>query len=270
MVERSWDLEIDQIIEDVSTKEDIKRQLEAIGIQKGMLLMIQGDIKNLGYICGGAQALLEAIMDCIGFEGTIVMPSFTPDVLDPACMKNLCIDKENWEYVRKESMPFDKKLSAPNKEDELVLQLLRNDGVVRSYHPNYSFVAWGKYAKIICDKHALHFGLSKDSPLGRIYELNGFVLMLGKDYKDCTMFHLAHYNGDTLPIKIVTAPIEKNNKLNWKDMLDLDLNDEGFDIIGEIMEERKIVRSMYIGTGQCRLYSSREAVNIATSYFNLK
>ncbi|MEG1170102.1 MAG: AAC(3) family N-acetyltransferase, partial [Erysipelotrichaceae bacterium] len=64
-------------------------------------------------------------------------------------------------------------------------------------------------------------------------------------------------------------PIEKNKKIAWKDMLDLKLNEKGFSIIGEVMEERKIVRTMYLGLSKCRFFSSREAVKIATAYFNI-
>ncbi|MEF9962555.1 MAG: AAC(3) family N-acetyltransferase [Erysipelotrichaceae bacterium] len=258
-----------EIIEDVLTKEDIKRQLEAMGIQKGMLVLVQGNSEDLGYINGGSQAIIEALMECVGYEGTIVMPSFTLDLLDPACNSNIHIDKENWEYIRESSYPFHKKLSKPTNCDDLVQQFMCNEGIVRSYHPNYSFLAWGKYAKVICDKHPLHFGLSKDSPLGKLYDLNGFVLLLGSSYDECVMFHLAHYNSEKLPIKIVSAPIEKNKKTAWKDMLDLKLNEKGFSIIGEVMEERKIVRTMYLGLSKCRFFSSREAVKIATAYFNI-
>ncbi|MEG0265087.1 MAG: AAC(3) family N-acetyltransferase [Erysipelotrichaceae bacterium] len=268
MVENNQSNQV-EMIEDVVTRKDIKRQLEAMGIQKGMLLLVQGNALDLGYISGGSQAMIDAIMDCVGYEGTIVMPSFTLDLVDPACMSKNHIDKESWEDVRESSYPFNKKLSKPTDCDELVLQFMRNDGIVRSYHPNYSFLAWGKYAKVICDKHPLHFGLSKDSPLGKLYDLNAYVLLLGSEYKDCAIFNLAHYNSEKLPIRIVSAPIEKSKKTAWKDMLDLELNNEGFNVVGEVMEERKIVRTTYLGLGKCRLFSAREAVKIATAYLNI-
>ena len=63
--------------------------------------------------------------------------------------------------------------------------------MLRSNHPAYSFLAWGKYAKLIVEKHPLHFGLSKDSPLSKIVDLNGFVLLAGMNYDKCEMFDLA-------------------------------------------------------------------------------
>lgn len=257
-------------IHDIITKEDITQQLQNIGVQRGMLLLVDACSEKMGYISGGIQTFIDALMEAVGYEGTIVMPSFTPQFIDPACTGSKKIDRENWELLRDTALPFHKKLSPPETTDAMVHQFMRNEGVVRSYHPIYSFVAWGKYAKIICDKHPLHFGLSKESPLGKLSELNGFVLLAGCSFKACTIFQLARYSGEQLPIKIMTSPIEQNNQMIWKDMLDLEMDTSGFEVIGEVMEERKIVKNMYINTSRCRFFSAREAVNIATAYFHIK
>lgn len=256
-------------IVDVVSKDDILAQLNNIGIQRGMLVLVDADCSTLGYIIGGIQTFIDALMEKVGYDGTIVMPAFTPSNLDPACHGAEKIMRENWEIVRDHALPFDRKLSPPDSKDPMIHQFLRNDGVVRSYHPIYSFAAWGKYAKLICDKHPLHFGLSKDSPLGKLSELNSYVLLAGCGYDDCTMFQLARYNGNQLPIKIQSAPIEQNTSMVWKDMLDLELNHSGFEVIGEVMEERKIVKNMYINAARCRFFSAREAVSIATAYFHI-
>ena len=52
-------------------------------------------------------------------------------------------------------------------------------------------------------------------------------------------------------------------------MLDLELENSGFEVIGQVMEERKIVKNMYLNTARCRFFSAREAVNIATAYFHI-
>lgn len=251
----------------ISSKEEIRQQLETLGIQKGMVLLIHADTRRLGYLIGGEQVLIEALMDIVGYEGTIIMPTFTPQMADPSCQKKH-ISRAYWQEVRDHAMPFDKKLTPPKNCDPLVHQFLRNEGVVRSYHPLYSFAAWGKYAKLICDKHPLHFGLSKESPLGKIAEFNGYVVMLGCEYEECCLFQLARYQGE-LPIRIISAPIENNHKTVWKDMLELDYNTKNFSEIGEVMEERSIVKTSYIGNGRCRFFSAREAVTLATAYFNI-
>ena len=266
MAERSAFTTLNQDTATVSSKEEIVQQLMSLGIQKGMVLLVQADLQRLGYLIGGEQALIEALIDAVGYEGTLVMPTFTPQLLDPSCQKKT-VERVYWDDVRASSFPFDRKLSAP--QDALSLQFLRNEGVVRCYHPLYSFAAWGKYAKLICDRHPLHFGLSKDSPLGKIVEFNGYTILLGCEYESCSMFHLARYSGDQLPIRLVSAPIENNKQTIWKDMLDLDYHTKSFSEIGEAMEERSVVKTSYIGNGRCRMFSAREAITLATAYFHI-
>lgn len=254
----------------VLTKEDIKYSLTSLGVKKGMLLFVQSSLRPLGWINGGAQTIIEALMECVGYEGTIIMPAFTKLISDPASLKVGTVPRESWEKIRNTALPFSKKLTIPQNMGEVAVQFMRNEAVLRSSHPTYSFLAWGKYAKLIVEKHALHFGLSKESPLGKIVELNGYVVMLGMNYDKCEMLHLAQYSAAKCPIKISTYPIEKNGSTNWIKMADLDLNTYGYRIVGEVMEERKIVSEMRVGDTYCRMFSAREAVNITTAYLNLE
>lgn len=268
MADTIGNIQIKPVINEVLTKEDIKYQLQKMGIKKGMSILVHADLSKIGYLSNGPQTIIDALMDAVGYDGTIVMETFTLHMVDPCCRKDMHIDCESWEYIRDSMKPFDRKLSA-GSYDALVEQFLRNEGVARSYHPLYSFAAWGKYAKVICDRHPLHFSLSDESPLGKLFELNGFVLLLGCDYEDCVMFHLARYNANQLPIKIACCPVNINGKADWKDLLDLDLNNEGYDTVGKIMEEREIVKMCAMGDGLCKFFSGRQAVTLATAYYNL-
>lgn len=249
-------------------KRDIIIQLEQLGIQKGMLLFVNTDSRILGNLNGGTQVLMEALMEVVGYEGTIVVPCFTPQYKDPACQKDKPA-RQYWEDIREQALPFDRRLSEPMGSDAFVYQFLRNEAVIRSYHPLYSFAAWGKYAKLICDKHPLHFALGKDSPLGKIYDMNGYCVLLGCGYEDCTMFEMSRYHGELFPVRLVSAPIESNRQCMWKDMLDIEHDKNDFPDVGEVMEDRKIVKTAYIGNAKCRMFSAREAVNLATSYFRI-
>lgn len=246
----------------VSSKKEVLKVLQELGVRKGMTILVQGDMRRLGYVIGEEQIIIEALMETVGFEGTIVMPSFTPHLCDPANKKEH-VARFHWDDVRRNALPFHRKKSLPKSYETLIQQFLNNEGVIRSYHPLYSFAAWGKYAKLICDKHPLHFGLNEDSPLGKLEELNAFVVMLGKDMQDSVAFHLAHYKKHLLPIKTIYAPIENNRKLQWKAMLDLDFTNIQYQNCCRAMEERKVVRSSYLGGGKCVFFSMREAVRQA-------
>ena len=143
-----------------------------------------------------------------------------------------------------------------------------NEGVVRSYHPLYSFAAWGKYAKTICDRHPLHFGLNEDSPLGKISELNGYCVMLGKSFEQSLMFTLAKYRKNNLPIKIISAPIESNRVVMWKSMLDYEMQEHDFSRVKAIMQDKQIVKSIYISDVECLLFNANQVDKLAFAYYN--
>lgn len=175
------------------TKEELVKELRLLGLSRGMLLLVEADSDRLPYLVGGEQALVNALMEVVGYEGTIVCASFTPELLDPACIPECPFPYESWEEIRCNALPYQPKLSLPKYSDPFVRQFLRNDGIVRSYHPLYSFAAWGKYAKVICRRHPLHFGLNEESPLGRICDLNGYVLLLGTSFEKACIHALAQY-----------------------------------------------------------------------------
>lgn len=253
----------------VLNKKDVLKQLKDLGIRKGMVLLVQANTKQMGHLIGGEQMLIEALMESVGYEGTIVVPTFTTELLDPACQKNKKekIVRMYWNDVRTSALPFDKKLTLPKDEDPFVCQFLRNEGIVRSYHPVYSFAAWGKYAKVICHQHPLHFGLNEDSPVGKVLDYNGYVVSLGCGYDECVIFRHAQYKYGKLPIRIISAPIENNNLIQWKDMLDIECQNEEISKIGNIMEDKCVVKSSFIGATNCTFFSSKEAVSIAITYF---
>ena len=66
------------------TPDDIRTALKDIGVQKGQVVMVHTSLSSLGYVCGGAQSIIEALMESVGDEGTIMMPTQSWKNLDPA------------------------------------------------------------------------------------------------------------------------------------------------------------------------------------------
>lgn len=64
-------------------------------------------------------------------------------------------------------------------------------GTIRSDHPARSVAAWGKHARFLTDRHDLSNIFGEDSPIGRLYELDGYVLLIGVGYDKNTSLHLA-------------------------------------------------------------------------------
>ena len=59
----------------VILKEEIVQKLRGVGLEKGDAVMVQTSLKRMGYVCGGAQTVIEALMEVVGENGTIMMPT---------------------------------------------------------------------------------------------------------------------------------------------------------------------------------------------------
>ena len=129
----------------IYTKNDFKYLFKQVGVSKGMVVYLQANLSHLGTIVGGVQAMIEALQELIGEEGCIIMPSFSMSTLDPSCQAQIPYAFESWDVVRKHMLGFQKDTTPCDMNSRTANQLLRNEGVVRSQHPVYSFAFWGKY-----------------------------------------------------------------------------------------------------------------------------
>ena len=59
----------------VILKEEIVQKIREVGLEKGDAVMVHTSLKRMGYVCGGAQTVIEALMEVVGENGTIMMPT---------------------------------------------------------------------------------------------------------------------------------------------------------------------------------------------------
>ncbi|SDN03143.1 Aminoglycoside 3-N-acetyltransferase [Paenibacillus sp. yr247] len=144
------------------------------------------------------------------------MPSHSGEISDPAEWNNPPVPKE-WREKIYESMPsFDIDLT-PTRGMGRIAELFRTlPESFRSSHPQVSFSASGKYAKTVIDNHQLSPQFGMNSPLGKLYELNAKVLLLGVSFSSCTSFHLAEALNEKMPTKKFGAAITEDKKRVWK------------------------------------------------------
>ena len=65
------------------TPDDMKTALKDLGVRKGQAIMVHTSLSSLGYVCGGAQSVIEALLESVGDEGTIMMPTQSWKNLNP-------------------------------------------------------------------------------------------------------------------------------------------------------------------------------------------
>ena len=173
------------------TKNEIITALEKLGLTKGDNVMVHTSLSQLGYVCGGAQTVIEALIEVVGSDGTIMMPTQSWKNLDPETGVHWDVDKEYWEILRENWPAYDAKITPTNTMGAVAEMFRSWPGTLRSNHPARSVAAWGKNAAYLTENHDLSDIFGETSPLARLYKLNGKVLLIGVDYDKNTSIHLA-------------------------------------------------------------------------------
>lgn len=251
-------------IEAVVTKASLVQGLRHLGVERGMVLEVHASLSSFGYMCGGAEAVVDALMETVGKEGTLLMPCTRMDNRDPSTWKNPSAAPETWTMIREQTVPY--KMTDSMDEGEVAQVFARRQDTVCSGHPVHSFTAWGKYARLLCNRQSLHFPLGEESPVARLYELRGKVLLLGVGLEKCACLHLAEYRTECRPVIVEEACYKKDDERGWKNYLDLKIDSAVFKHLEPVLEKSGLIHEEKIGSCQARLFSAAGVIDTATRY----
>lgn len=252
-----------------ATVETIQRDLAALGVSKGMVLLVHSSLSSFGWVCGGAVAVVLAIEEALGDEGTLVMPTYSSDLSEPSYWKNPPVPEAWWPVIRQSMPAYDPKLT-PTREVGVIPECFRNqEGTRRSSHPSNSFAARGRHADAIVLNHSLDFPMGDRSPLARIYDLGGSILLLGATFQCASSLHLAEcrakYPGKK-PMR-QAAPLILHGRREWIEYDDFDFDESDFSNIGASFSEKTgLVRSGQVANATARLLPQRAFVDYATEW----
>lgn len=253
--------------EKINTIKSLILELQKLGLEKGDTVLVHASLSKLGWTCGGAQAVIIALLELLGENGTLVMPAHTGGNSDPAEWENPPVPKEWINDIYLNMPAFDVNFS-PTRGMGCIAELFRTlPQSLRSNHPNVSFSALGKNAKIITEEHLLtpQFGLQ--TPLGKLYNLNAKVLLLGVTYDSCTSFHLAEVLTEKLPSKKMGTAMMENNKRVWKWFQDLEYDSSAdFEKIGADLDKTGLVKIDKIGNAISRVFPMQKGVDFAKNW----
>ncbi len=247
------------------TLQSLTADLRSLGVRPGMVLIVHSSLSAMGWVCGGAVAAILALQAVLRPYGTLIMPTHSGDLSDPSLWQNPPVPESWWETIRKTMPAYDRDLT-PTREMGKVPECFRKQpAVLRSSHPQVSFAAWGENSLKVVQEHSLEFSLGEQSPLARIYELDGWVLLIGVDHGSNTSLHLAEYRAHFHGKRIETsgAPVMIAGHRRWKRFKDINYYSDDFDRLGRDFERehRDEIRKGMIGYARSQLFSQRLCVD---------
>jgi aminoglycoside 3-N-acetyltransferase len=236
-------------------------------------VLVHGSLSAFGYLVGGAQTLYLGLRSLLGVGGTVVAPSFTPQLCHPSAWREPSLAA----YAERalDSVPaFDPWLTPASPAMGVLPELVRAlPGSRRSSHPHASFVAEGRRAAQITARHRLGYRLSDTSPLGALWDLDASILMLGTGWKSCTALHLAEYAAPYPGRRVglwpvpQTGPARDPRPTGWLYVPELLCWDGDFELLGAAYERSgEPLSAVSIGDARCLLVPLRPLVRFAAGW----
>jgi aminoglycoside N3'-acetyltransferase len=221
-------------------------QIRELGVQEGAVLVVHTSFRAVRPVEGGPLGLIEALRQALGPDGTLAMPAWTGD----------------------DSAPFDPATTQAAEDLGIVADTFwRQPGVVRSSHVN-AFAAIGpRAAEINHDAFPLPPHVP-ESPIGRIYDLDGKVLLLGVGHEANTTLHLAELIAN-VPYRIPrSVTVFENGQPKQIEYGENDHCCQLFNLADEWLRERRLQSEGLVGHGHARLMRSRDVVAVALEHLS--
>jgi aminoglycoside 3-N-acetyltransferase len=243
------------------TTDRIRAALGRLGVREADALLVHASLSSLGFVPGGAQAVVEALTAAVGPAGLVAAPAFTTHLSEPATWRRPPVPRKWFEAIRSGMTPFDPQRSPSRQMGAVSEQIRTTPGALRSAHPHVSFAVLGVRAREIVEPHPLEAWLGDGSPLQRLYEFDAKVLFLGTGYRTCSTFHLAEHRAGVLRFVRSGAPVLVNDVRHWVAFDAPDWDTSRFEALGAAFEATSSVAFGNVGMADCRLFSIRSAVD---------
>ena len=211
-----------------------------LGVQPGSVLVVHTSLRNVGWVDDGPAGVIAALRAALGEDGTLVMPSMTDGetLYDPA--------------------------TTPTDGMGIVAETFwRLPGVLRSNHPSSAFASQGPLAAAITATHPLFDPQGLASPIGKVYQLDGWVLLLGVDHSENTTIHLAETLSN-VPYRIVKRwPVLEDGVERWVEAAEIDHCCQNFVKLGLHLAQAGALITGAVGGATGQLMRSRAVVAAA-------
>jgi aminoglycoside 3-N-acetyltransferase len=250
------------------TERMLRRDLTAIGVEAGSSLVVHSSLSAIGWVLGGAPAVVRALLDTVGSDGNLAMPAATPHCADPATWREPRVPEDWIDEVRRNMPPFDVKTTPTTMG--AIPETFRNwPGTIRSQHPLESVCVNGPRAEELTRDHPVAFSEGPGSPFARLYDLDSRILLLGVGFNRCTALHFAESLMAKRRVKTVRFARLEGVRRRWVEAPNVaDDLDTHFPVIGAQYRLAKRAMEGKVGQAGSLYVRMRDLVGFAQEYFD--
>jgi aminoglycoside 3-N-acetyltransferase len=230
------------------TRAELGADLVRLGIAAGDIIMVHAACSRVGPMLGGPDMIVAALRDAVGPAGTIIA------YLDWDAPWEDLVDEDGltlaaWQaHVR----PFDPAATRAARDNGVLPEFIRTTpGALRSGNPGASMAAIGARAGRLTADHPLDYGYGPGTPLARLVEGGGKVLMLGAPRDTMTLMHHAEHLA-RLPDKHVVrkhVPFAAADGIAWRWIEEYDTADPVVEALPDNFIERIVTDYLATGAG---------------------
>ena len=176
--------------ESVLTREELANRFREVGLKEGDSVVTHSSFRSLKPIEGGPEVVILALLDVVGPKGNLVFPTFT----------NYGYDSPDWYFDPAET---------PCRTGIIPETARKWPGAVRSLHPTHSVTVIGPDAEALTRDHLKYRAVGVGSPLDRLAEMGGKVLLIGVNNTTNTTVHVGEEHTDVPRVSATPLPALK-------------------------------------------------------------
>lgn len=253
----------------ITTKNDLMEVFREVGVRSGMSLMLHSSMRDLGYVVNGALDVIDALLESLGDEGTLLMPAHTGQLTDPADWQQPPIPANYIKTVRRFMRPLHPTTTPVRNRGIIAQTFLSYPGVCRSSHPLNSVTAKGPQAVYYTESHALHSSEGLQSPIGKLYTQEGHVLLIGVSLTSCTAIHLAEFITDVPYLQKSSVKVlvtDKNGNNRFVRLRRYPGTSEFFDKLMPKLRGRGMISEVEFRSGRLIFFPIKPVIDIAVEF----
>lgn len=255
------------------TRSQLAAEVRALGIAPGDIVMLHASYKAIGPVMGGPNEVVHALLDALTPAGTLMMYVGWNDI--PDFLREL--PEAIQAAYRANHPPFDPLTARAVRDHGVLAECVRTwPGARRSMNPEASVCAIGARAAWIAGDHLLNYGYGAGSPLAKLVDAGGKVLMLGAPLDTITLLHHAENSARMRHKRMVryAVPLLRDGRTVWVDVEDFDTGDPHDDYTLEQIARAHLAagggRQGRVGSADSYLFGAAELVAFAVDWLELR